>query len=85
VPKVKISAVIPSGWSKESTSNEQGLVNFDLPWRGTYVLEGHHTDKTAGERNGKPYDTASFVTSLSFVQPKGVAALPAGPAAAPNK
>lgn len=83
--KVKASAVIPSGWTKEATSNEQGILTFELPWSGTYVIEGHYTDKTAGERGGKPFDTASFVTSLSFVHPKGIAPVPAGPAATPAK
>lgn len=84
-PKVKVAAVIPSGWTKEATSSEQGLVGFELPWSGAYVIEAHFTDKASGERDGKPFDTASFVTSLSFVQPKGIAAVPAGPAAAPGK
>lgn len=83
--KVKVSAVIPSGWAKEATSNEQGLIGFDLPWSGAYVIEGHYTDKTPGERDGKPFDTASFVTSLSFTLPKGISPVPAGPAAAPGK
>ena len=85
VAKAEVHAVIPNGWEKKATSDAQGLVSFDLPWRGAYVLEAHHEDKTPGERNGKHHDAASFVTSLSFVQEQGTAALPAGPAAAPNK
>ncbi|ADJ64730.1 MULTISPECIES: cobalt ABC transporter substrate-binding protein [Herbaspirillum] len=85
LPKAKVGLVTPSGWMKEAHSDEQGLVQFDLPWQGVYVAEVHHTDKTAGERDGKPYDTASFVTTLSLVQAKGMKALPAAPAAKPNK
>ncbi len=83
--KVDVSAVIPNGWSKKATSDAQGLVSFDLPWKGSYVLEAHYNDKTPGERDGKSYDAASFVTSLSFVLAGGAPALPAGPAAAPNQ
>mgnify|MGYP007088656474 CR=1 FL=1 len=65
-PKVKVSAVIPNGWWKEATSDAAGLVRFDLPWQGNYVIEAHFEDKQPGARNGKAYDTASFVTALSF-------------------
>lgn len=85
LPKAKVGAVVQSGWMKEAYSNEQGIVQFSLPWKGLYVLEVHHTDKTAGERRGKPYDTASYVTTLSLVQADGVDPLPAGPAATPNQ
>jgi hypothetical protein len=85
LPKAKVGLVTPSGWMKEAHSDAEGLVQFDLPWQGVYVAEVHHTDKTAGERDGKPYDIASFVTTLSLIQPKGLKALPAAPAATPNK
>jgi len=85
LPKAKVGIIVQSGWGKEAHSDEQGLVHFDTPWAGTYVLEVHHSDKTAGERNGAAYDSASFVTTLSLVQPTGVKALPAPPAATPNK
>ncbi len=60
-------------------------MHLTQPWQGTYVLEVRHVDKTAGERNGKPYDIASYVTTLSLTQADGLAAVPAVPAAAPNK
>jgi len=84
LPKVKVHAVIPNGWSKEAESDDAGAVKFDLPWKGAYVLEAEHVDKTPGERAGKQYASATYVTSLSFVQPSGVAAMAAGPVMAPN-
>jgi len=81
----KVNAVVQSGWSREALSDKQGLVSFALPWQGQYVLEVHHEDKTGGERDGRHYDQASYVTTLSLVQPKGVAPLPAPPAAEPGK
>lgn len=85
LPKTKVGIIVQSGWAKEAISDEQGAVKFDLPWQGTYVLEVHHTDKTAGERDGKPYDVASYVTTLSLAQSKGIKAVAASPAATPNK
>jgi len=84
LPKVAVNATVPSGWTREATTDDQGTVRFDLPWRGVYVLETKHTDKTGGERAGKAYASASYVTSLTVSQPKGLAALPAGPVMAPE-
>lgn len=75
--KIKVTAAVPSGWTRQAHSDLQGLVSLPLPWRGTYVIEAVHDDKTAGVRDGKPYDIASYSTSLSFAQKAGVAALPA--------
>jgi len=82
--KTKVGAVAQSGWAKEAYSNEHGLVTFAMPWKGTYVLEVHHNDKTGGERAGKAYNVASYVTTLSLVQPKGIAAVAAPAPAKPN-
>jgi uncharacterized GH25 family protein len=84
LPKAKVSAVIANGWSKEAVSDENGMIRFDLPWKGMYVLEAHHTDKRGGERAGVQYASASYTTSLTVVQPKGVASMAAGPVMAPS-
>lgn len=73
--KAKVSAIVPNGWSREQTTDDQGQVRFDLPWQGAYVLEAHHVDKQPGERQGERYDSASFVTSLSFKLAAGLPAL----------
>jgi len=84
LPKAKVNAVIPNGWTKEAVSDDQGAISFDLPWKGMYVLEAHHTDKSGGDRAGAAYASASHTTSLTVVQPNGVAAMAAGPAMAPS-
>lgn len=77
VPRAKVVAIMPAGWSREELSDARGRVQFSLPWRGQYVIEVHHEDRTPGERDGKPYDIGSYVTSLSFDQASGLATLPA--------
>lgn len=84
LPKAKVSAVVPNGWTKEAESDATGAIKFDLPWQGKYVLETHHTDETAGERAGLRYATASYTTSLTVMQPSGLAALATGPVMAPS-
>lgn len=85
LPKTKVGIIVQSGWTRETRSDDQGIVKFDLPWKGTYVLEVRHADKTPGERAGKPYDVANFMTTLSLTQGEGLDALPAHPAATPGK
>ena len=89
MPKAKVALVTQSGWMKEGYTDADGLVKFEMPWKGTYVAEASHTDRTPGERPGaggaEKYDTVSYVTTLTYVKADGVAAVPAGPVATPNK
>lgn len=88
-PKTKVTLVTQSGWAKEGHTDEQGVVKFDMPWKGTYVAEVATTDRTAGERPGangpEKFDAVSYVTTVTYVKPGGIAPLPAGPAATPGK
>lgn len=87
--KAKVGIVTPSGWSQEHHADDQGKLGVMLPWKGMYVVEVHHTDKTPGQRPSaqgiEAFDMASYVTSLSFVHSTGLAPIAALPAAAPNK
>jgi len=85
--KTKVTLVTESGWSKEAHTDEQGLVKFDMPWKGTYVVEVSFNDRTPGERAGatgtEKYDGVSYATTVTFVHAKGLAPIPAGPPATP--
>lgn len=87
--KTKVTLVTQSGWSKEGQTDEQGLVEFDMPWKGTYVAEVSVNDRTAGERAGlngpEKYDAVSYVTTLTYVHADGLPPIPAGVPAAPGK
>jgi hypothetical protein len=82
--RTEVHIVVQSGWSKSARSSAEGLVQFDLPWQGQYVVEASHVDRAPGERQGEKYDGINYVTTLTLVRPMGVAPLPAGPAAKPN-
>lgn len=84
LPKAKVAVATPSGWTQEHRADEQGKLTVKLPWKGRYVLELKHTGG-AGERAGEQYDRASYVTSLTTTQHRGLPALPAAPQASPNK
>lgn len=85
--KTKVTLVTQSGWAREAQTDAEGLVQFSLPWKGLYVAEVSHTERTPGERAGvngpEKYDSVSYTTTLSYVQPEGLEPLPVGPAAAP--
>ena len=86
--RAKVTIVVAAGWSKEASADDEGLVRFDLPWRGLYLLETSRIDRTPGERDGaagkERYDGVNHVTTLVVRQSTGIEPLPAGPAAAPN-
>jgi uncharacterized GH25 family protein len=85
LPKAKVVVVTAAGWSQEHRTADDGTLRVQLPWRGSYVLELSHNDAGGGEREGQRYDRASYVTSLTVVQAKGLPQLPAAPPAPPNK
>lgn len=87
--KTKVTLVTQSGWIREDRTDEQGFVQFDLPWKGPYVAEVSFTDRNPGERPGangpEKYDGVSYVTTTAYVSPEGLPPLPAGPPASPHK
>ena len=83
--KTKVTLVTESGWSKDALTDEQGLVKFDIPWKGTYVAEVSFNDRNPGERGAEKYDGVSYATTVTFVNAKGLASIPAGPPATPGK
>jgi len=84
LPKAKVEVLTPSGWGREAHTGEDGSFSVALPWRGIYVFEVQHTDRTAGKRGEDAYDTASYVTSLTVMQPQGLEPLPPPPPAKPH-
>ena len=83
LPKAKVQLAAPSGWTREAETAEDGTVTFVTPWKGQYVAEVKHSDKTPGEAQGEKYGEASYVTTLTFVLADGMASpeLPAPPKA----
>ncbi|KAA0180890.1 DUF4198 domain-containing protein [Cupriavidus cauae] len=84
LPKAKVALVTQSGWAKEKQTDEQGKVAFDMPWQGVYVAEVSHQDETPGERQGQAgperYHRVDYVSTLTYVKPDGLPAVPAIPA-----
>lgn len=84
LPKAKVEVLTPSGWGREVRTGDNGDFEVALPWRGLYVFEVQHADNDPGRRGEEAYDSASYVTSLTVVQPQGIEPLPAPPPAKPH-
>jgi len=55
--KITITVSGPSGWSKNFETDENGILKFDLLWKGWYALEGFYTSEEKGNHFDKPYET----------------------------
>lgn len=84
LPKAKVAVVTSAGWGRELHTDDKGEFSVGLPWRGPYVFEVQHADKTPGKRGEEAYDVVNYVTSLTVGQPDGLEPLPALPAAKPH-
>lgn len=85
LPKAKVNATAASGWSREAVADDDGKLRFNLPWQGAYSIEVKHGDKAPGERAGEKYDTASYVTTLSFTLRDGMPSPALPPKGTPNQ
>lgn len=84
LPKTKVEVITNAGWGRELHTDDKGEFSVGLPWRGPYVFEVHHADKTPGKRGEEAYDVVNYVTSLTVSQPDGLEPLPGLPAAKPH-
>jgi len=54
--KVAITVSGPSGWGKSFETDENGVLQFELLWKGWYALEGFNTVTEQGTHHGNPYE-----------------------------
>jgi hypothetical protein len=62
--KAKAALIAESGWKREFKTDEQGLFEATLPWRGGYVIEVQHTDATPGKLGEEAYDSVRCASTL---------------------
>lgn len=62
--KAKAELIAESGWKREFKTDEQGLFEATLPWRGGYVIEVAHTDATPGKLGEEAYDSVRCASTL---------------------
>ena len=64
---VKISVFSPQHWEKKYTSNAQGKITIETPWKGQYIIEVSKESDQAGTFNQQAYKKQYLVTTLSFI------------------
>ena len=62
--KAKAELIAESGWKREFKTDEQGLFEATLPWRGGYVIEVQHIDATPGKLGEEAYDSVRCASTL---------------------
>jgi hypothetical protein len=62
--KAKAELIAESGWKREFKTDEQGLFEATLPWRGGYVIEVQHADATPGKLGEEAYDSVRCASTL---------------------
>lgn len=75
----KLEVIAPNTWMQEHTTDAQGVVHINTPWRGQYVLHVLHVDRTPGEFAGKKYENLRNHFTYSFVKTDGADPGPALP------
>lgn len=53
---ITITVTGPSSWSKNFETDENGVVKFELLWKGSYALEGFYTTEEKGTLYDEPYE-----------------------------
>jgi hypothetical protein len=75
----KLEVIAPNTWMQEHTTDAQGMVHINTPWRGQYVVHVLHVDKTPGEFAGKKYENLRNHLTYTFVKKDGAEPGPAAP------
>jgi hypothetical protein len=70
--KTEVTVIGPPKWEKHLTTDEQGRIAMPTPWSGRYVLEVTHFEAKAGGSENDKFDRIRHITSLSFIQRKGL-------------
>jgi uncharacterized GH25 family protein len=54
--EIEISVSGPTGWSKTFKTDKNGVLEFELLWKGVYGIEGFYTSDETGQQGETPYE-----------------------------
>ncbi len=83
--KAKAELIAESGWKREFKTDEQGVFEATLPWRGSYVIEVAHTDATPGKLGEEAYDSSRSASTLFVRAADGMQGPPQPPVTTPKR
>jgi hypothetical protein len=50
--EIEIAVSGPTGWTKTSKTDKNGVLEFELLWKGVYGMEGFYTSDETGAQGG---------------------------------
>jgi hypothetical protein len=71
-----VSFYAPNGWLKSDKTDASGNFAINMPWRGQYVAEVIHLERTAGTFNGGAYEAIRHRATTTLIQTRGAATFP---------
>jgi hypothetical protein len=83
--KAKAELIAESGWKRELKTDDQGVFEATLPWRGGYVIEVQHTDATPGKLGEEAYDSVRCASTLFVRAGDGMQGPPQPPVTTPKR
>lgn len=83
--KAKAELIAESGWKRDFKTDEQGVFETTLPWRGGYVIEVAHTDATPGKLGEEAYDSSRSASTLFVRVADGMQGPPQPPVTTPKR
>lgn len=61
----EVRVIAPNAWVRETKTDKDGVVRFELPWRGQYLLHAVHLERSAGVFESKEYEAIRHRTTTS--------------------
>ena len=71
LPKADVKIVAQNTWAQEGRTDKDGAVRLPLPWKGQYILQVIHLEQSAGEFEGKPFQTRRHRATLTLTAAQG--------------
>lgn len=66
LPNALASVTTESGWKRDVRTDQAGLIEIPMPWKGLYLIEVGVADNSPGVMGPEAYDGMRLVTTLAF-------------------
>lgn len=70
---VDVRIIAPNAWTREASTDKDGVARFAFPWRGQYILHIVHLERTPGTFQGTPYEAVRHRATATLYVPNGAA------------
>lgn len=71
LPAADVRIIASNTWTREATTDSDGVVRFAFPWRGQYILHVIHLERTSGTFGGTAYAAVRHRATATLTVPTG--------------